>query len=325
MSERMQKQDFHPVYSKGDSINDYVVEDVIFFGSNSEIYTVWSSKYNMTFVLKLIRIMNTDIQKAWNAFNSEIISLQRLDHDNVIRLYDHFHVSDMFFIVLEYCCGGTLADAIVKNGCFPFHRFLQLSLQIVKAIMHSHEQGVAHHDIKPQNILFDGYGRVKLADFGISIFSEQTKSFNNRNYSPVFVAPEILEKHDYSPFVADIYSLGVTLFVCATGRVATSSTSRREIADNLASFKEYHQGKTLINMIIKMMNDDPNKRPNVQSLYQLLVNISIEECSMPLKSIKTKISKRSNLLSSQIVQIHKMGSHSRFIFLKNSNQKLQFI
>jgi len=152
------------------------------------------------------------------SFSAETEALRRLDHPHVIRLYDCFRDGINFVMILELCPGGNLMDE-AGNGGLSIPRLITVVPQIVDALMFCHANLVPHCDLKPQNILLDGFGRVKLADFGLSVIRDdwdRTLAFAG---SPVFAAPEVLAKEPHSKFQADVWSFGVMLAVLATGRV----------------------------------------------------------------------------------------------------------
>lgn len=192
----------------------YTLHEVVGRGSFGCVHRVESHRYkDVDFVLKYMKLAS-DARLSCN----EVDNLMQLSHPNIIRMYEYFIDEDYLFIILEYCPRGSLQDYIDKNG--PIQgRVLWISAgQLIDALMYCHQRGVAHRDIKPANVLMDAYGRIKLADFGISwkfnADNHDDKSFTG---SRAYMAPEVLRKEKRDAFLADIWSLGVTFFTMSNG------------------------------------------------------------------------------------------------------------
>lgn len=204
-------------------------------GGYSTIYKVRSRQYQEDFVVKLIDLTldESPTKIMPTAFKAEIEALTHLDHPHVIRIFDHFSTDNLLYIILEYCPGGSLKDVIDKNGCVPQQLLYDWCRQIITALYYCHQHCIAHRDVKPSNILIDKYSRAKLADFGLAQLyhapaysSDKTGQSTKKNlFSNIFggslpyLAPEILSEKLYDPFKADVWSLGVTFYEMASGKL----------------------------------------------------------------------------------------------------------
>lgn len=189
-------------------------------GGFANIFLVRSQKYNCNFVAKVARVKKENIERTWASFDSEIKALMRLDHPNIIKLYDHFQFGDNFVLILEHCPNGSLADYISKFGPMKGPVLAQTIRCVCSALKYAWSQGVQHRDIKPANILFDEGGRAKLVDFGIATMVEnETRQQRIKEFScsPLCAAPEILRRLAYDPVKSDIWALGVTILWLAKG------------------------------------------------------------------------------------------------------------
>ena len=249
---------------KNKIIKEYEFLDIIGKGSFSYIFKIYSIKYNKNFVAK---VLLTEKQNTIITFKSEYNSLLKLNHPNIIRLYDFFEFEDYFIIILEYCKNYNLFEKIIKEGPLNINKFLIISKQIIEALNYSHQKGIAHLDIKPQNILFDEYDRPKLADFGFSIENENlTKKFQG---SLEYLAPEILLNKSYDPFLADIWSLGITLYYSLIGKLPFDILSHdqyKKHIDILSLMFPTNISFQCQNLLKSIIQIDPKNRLSLENL-----------------------------------------------------------
>ncbi|OHT14567.1 CAMK family protein kinase [Tritrichomonas foetus] len=193
-------------------------------GAFGSVFHVHSLKYKLRdFVVKRIAI-NCD---GGNSSNSsyenaahEASVLIKLCQPNIISMYDFFPDENQknLFIILEYCPGGSLQSVIDKHGRILPPKLITYTKQIIEALIYCHGHNVAHRDIKPANILIDSYERLKLADFGLSMkFDANDDKLLSFAGSRAYMAPEVVSRIPNDPFLADIWSLGITLYTMAVG------------------------------------------------------------------------------------------------------------
>lgn len=157
-------------------------------------------------------------------FNREGRVLAKLNHPNIVTVYD-FGVTEQFcFLIMEFVDGVNLRDAM-HAGRFSPAEALNIVPKICEALQYAHQQGVLHRDIKPANILLDTRGQVKLADFGIAKLVGDEKpdvtltGTGATLGTPHYMAPEQLEQPSAVDHRADIYSLGVVFYEMLTGEL----------------------------------------------------------------------------------------------------------
>ncbi|KAH9288408.1 hypothetical protein KI387_032525 [Taxus chinensis] len=146
----------------------------------------------------------------------EVEIMQHLSgHPNVVTLRAVYEDTDSLHLVMEFCSGGRLLNAMSKNGCYAEHQAANLIKELVAVIKYCHEMGVIHRDIKPENILLTSDGRMKLADFGLSVHVANGQRLSGVVGSPAYVAPEVLAG-TYSEKV-DVWGAGVLLHALLIG------------------------------------------------------------------------------------------------------------
>jgi hypothetical protein len=155
-------------------------------------------------------------------FVREARTLARLDHPNIVRVYDFGHREGVYYLVMEFVNGATLREAIVAGGMAPKDA-LALVPRICEALQYAHDQGVVHRDIKPENILLDRSGAVKIADFGLAkltgVGSTRLTQTAQVMGTPHYMAPEQIEYPTEVDHRADIYALGVVFYEMLTGEL----------------------------------------------------------------------------------------------------------
>ena len=173
----------------------------------------------------------------------------KLNHPNIVTVYDFGHVDDHYYLLMEYVDGVNLREAM-QAGRFSPSDALEIVPKICEALQFAHEQGILHRDIKPENVLLDEKGRVKIADFGIAkLASDPSKqnptltSMGQTLGTPHYMAPEQIENPTDVDHRADIYSLGVVLYEMLTGELPIDDSmshprKHRSVPTSTRSFSE---------------------------------------------------------------------------------------
>jgi len=148
----------------------------------------------------------------------EIANMKKINHPNVVKLYDVFEDATKFYLIIELVQGVELFKKIVDKGQYSEREAAHITRQFVRAIEHIHQHGIVHRDMKPENLLSVGDGKnevVKVADFGLSklLGAEKTKTMIG---SPGYIAPEVLEGKEYGAEV-DMWAVGVILYILLVG------------------------------------------------------------------------------------------------------------
>jgi len=156
-------------------------------------------------------------------FNREARALARLNHPNIVAVYEFGQVNGLPFFVMEFVDGLNLRQ-LERAGKLTAREALQIVPQICEALQFAHDEGIVHRDIKPENILLDKKGRVKIADFGIAkiLSNEPDVSITQTGGAigtPHYMAPEQMEKPTTVDHRADIFSLGVVFYEMLTGEL----------------------------------------------------------------------------------------------------------
>jgi eukaryotic-like serine/threonine-protein kinase len=157
-------------------------------------------------------------------FTREARTLARLSHPNIVSVYEFGNIEDTYYFLMEYVDGSTLRDVVEARQLTPEHA-LKIVPHLCDALQYAHDNGVVHRDVKPENILMDVDGSVKIADFGLSriLGNESQQEVLTGTHqvmgTPRYMAPEQLEGSHHVDHRADIYSLGVVFYEMLTGEL----------------------------------------------------------------------------------------------------------
>lgn len=150
---------------------------------------------------------------------AEARAAARLDHENVVKVYDVVEDAGEHWIVMEPLSGRTMADAVASDGPLSIAEVRRIALHLVDALRAVHQAGLVHSDVKPANVQLCADGRVVLMDFGIAttIDDQQTLSSEAMAGSPAYMSPERARADTVGP-ASDLFSLGATLFAAVEGK-----------------------------------------------------------------------------------------------------------
>jgi predicted Ser/Thr protein kinase len=163
-------------------------------------------------------------------FRREAQALARLSHPHIVAVHDFGQADGLYFLVMEYVDGVNLRQVLRKGRLQP-EEALRIVPQLCDGLHYAHEEGVVHRDVKPENILLDKRGRVKIADFGLAKLLGRTgvgtlTGTHQVMGTPHYMAPEQMEKPQEVDHRADIYSLGVVFYELLTGQVPMGNFPR---------------------------------------------------------------------------------------------------
>ncbi|KAL3626352.1 CBL-interacting serine/threonine-protein kinase 7 [Castilleja foliolosa] len=209
---------------------------------------------------------------------SEVYAMRRLHHHpNILKLHEVMATKSKIYLVMELAHGGEL---LAKLNRHRHHRFSESTArryfqQVVSALRFCHQNGVFHRDIKPQNLLLDKNGLLKISDFGLSALSDQ-KINNSPIYTvcgtPAYTAPEVINLKGYDGKKADAWSCGVLLYVFLVGRLpfddSNLSFMYRAMCRRVFEFPDW-VSKSAKNVIYRLLDPNPFTRLSLDDLINL--------------------------------------------------------
>ncbi|MCK6392190.1 serine/threonine-protein kinase [Zoogloea sp.] len=197
-------------------------------GATATVYLAEHPQYPDPVALKLVRFDDKAKDEAkWNRRLMKLLRAERdvstrLDHPNIIKIFDTTVEKDYAYIVMEYFPGTTLEQYCSFQNLLPLHRVIGMIFKCAMALDYAYRQGIVHRDIKPANILVDDQDNVKITDFGLAL-NISKKSASDSTFimgvgSPAYMSPEQIKGYPLNQ-KTDLFSLGVVLFHMLTGRL----------------------------------------------------------------------------------------------------------
>lgn len=202
----------------------YEIVDLIGCGGMGAVFRARQPHLDRLVALKILPPDLAALPEFADRFLREGQVLAKLNHPNIVSIFDFGESAGLFYLLMEYIDGANLREAM-RAGRFSPEQALQIVPQVCEALQFAHDEGVLHRDIKPENILLDAKGRVKIADFGIAkLFGESAGPGLGLTRgavpgTPHYMAPEQIEHTAEIDHRADIYSLGVVFYEMLTGEL----------------------------------------------------------------------------------------------------------
>jgi serine/threonine-protein kinase len=208
--------------------NRYVIERLIGQGGMGAVYKARDLELNRVVALKLLHPSCSPDLNSELRLKRELVLASRVSHAHVVRVYDFGEMRGTKFISMAFIDGENLKALLVRDGRIPVARAVHIAVQLCQALDAAHSAGVVHRDLKPQNILLDGKGKIYISDFGLArSFADSDGEITRpgeRPGSPAYMSPEqaLGLPVDHR---SDLYSVGLILYELVTGKIPSAANS----------------------------------------------------------------------------------------------------
>jgi serine/threonine protein kinase len=272
MPEKAFKADTVAIDIRGDipsEIAGYQIVDQIARGASGVVYRALDPQ-GRTLALKVLVADGKPDREAIARFQREAEATTKLDHPNIVKVFDAGLAGRRHFIAMEYVEGHSLRELIAKDEVDLKSAVAHLR-DITKALSHAHSRGVVHRDLKPENILITSAGVPKLSDFGIAKLTGKFSRLTATGIAlgtPEYMSPEqAAGRSNEADARTDIYGIGVILYECAAGKLPFKG---RSIIDTLKKIEQLQPpplkgtvggvDDRLDAVVLKAMAKDPDRR-----------------------------------------------------------------
>ena len=266
----------------------YLVETIIARGGMSTVYQAKDQRLDRQVAVKVIHPHLAADPVFRDKFFREARMLAKVNHANLVNIYDQGDDSGNAYIVLEFVEGITLRDALRDSGALTTGQILQVSKAILSALTQAHSNGIVHRDLKPENVLLSDDGRIKVTDFGLARELSADTDTGSLVGTVAYLAPEVI-KRGKTQTQSDIYSFGIMLYEMLTGKQPYLGTDAIQIAmlhtnSRVGSALEINPNasKELNALMLSCTEPNPENRPqNASDALTALENITKNSVTLP--------------------------------------------
>jgi eukaryotic-like serine/threonine-protein kinase len=214
-----------------EQIGKYKILSLLGSGGSSIVYLGLHPTLKRKVVLKKLNLRGK--KSFYERFVQEAALMMDLNHDHIVKVYDHFKEGSRHYMVMEFVEGASLDQIIEQSGPLQGETIRYVLRCCCKALSYIHSRNIIHRDIKPSNIFISSRGEVKLGDFGIAMLDNPDETESTEGHSilgtPSYMAPEQFNPHGKITPRTDIYALGVSYFELLTGQKLFNGESLEEL------------------------------------------------------------------------------------------------
>jgi serine/threonine-protein kinase len=252
--------------------NRYRIEQILGRGGMGVVYKATDAQLDETVAIKTLPgDVMTRSPEDLERFKREIRLARKITHRNVLRTFDYGEADGVYFISMEFVRGYTLAELIdeAPSRRMPSRAIVGIARQICRGLQAAHEQGIIHRDIKPQNVLIDAKGEVKLMDFGIARMAEAPEAMTQVGLivgTPHYMSPEQVQGKQLDAR-SDVYSMGVMIYELLVGKRPFESSSLTGVLTAHITEKAKPAidlrpeiGRDINNIVMRCLEKDPVAR-----------------------------------------------------------------
>jgi serine/threonine-protein kinase len=207
----------------------YLIEDLIARGGMATVYRAKDLRLDRDVAVKLIHPHLSEDPVFRDKFFREARMIAKVNHANLVNIFDQGDDNGSAYIVLELVQGITLRDAIRDFGALDSTKVLQVSKAMLSALAQAHDSGIVHRDLKPENVLLSDDGRIKVTDFGLAREVNSNTDTGSLVGTVAYMAPEVIRRGSSEPS-SDIYSFGIMLYEMLTGKQPYTGEDALQIA-----------------------------------------------------------------------------------------------
>lgn len=252
----------HVILTVGTLVSHYEIIERIGSGGMGEVYLANDKALERKVALKFLSSIHSTNEELRNRFEREARAAARLNHPNIVTIFEVGLFNERPFFAMEYLKGNTIAD-LIEEQPFSLRQTLEIGCQLCEALAEIHRHKIVHRDLKPANIVMDNNQRPRILDFGIASVSNES-DLTKTGTTPgtiAYMSPEQIEAKDLDNR-SDLFSLGVVLY---------------EMVSGLSPFRKENQAAT-INAIMNISPEPVlNHVPDIPNSYDRIISALLEK------------------------------------------------
>lgn len=256
-------------FTIGSTVGSYQIEEKLGQGGMATVYKAYHQRLDRHVAIKVLHAVFKDDDSFLRRFTREAQVVARLEHSNIVPVYDFADHEGYPYLVMRFVQGETLKERL-NQGTLSTQEMIRIASHVAAGLDHAHKQGVLHRDIKPSNILLTPGGGVFIADFGLARITQSGESTLSQDMimgTPQYISPEQAKGTVDLDGRTDIYSFGIILYEMVTGRVPFAADTGYSVihaqifdAPPLPSSLNDKISPALELVLLKVLSKDPADR-----------------------------------------------------------------
>ncbi|MDC3307473.1 protein kinase, partial [bacterium] len=252
------------------AITGYQVDRLLGRGAMGDVYLSTQESLDRRVALKVLKPKLAGDQVFVQRFKDEARAAARLNHPNIVTVFDVGQAGDHYFLSMEFMAGGSIEARLEELGPLPWREALDVLRDSAAGLVYAESRGIVHRDIKPENLMRNQDGVTKIADLGLAVQVEQetVDSSGGKIFgTPHFIAPEVA-KGQPADARGDLYALGVTAYRVLSGKTPFEGPTSRDILRAAMTEEPARLGTLVPGLparleatVHRLLEKDPDKRP----------------------------------------------------------------
>jgi serine/threonine-protein kinase len=298
---------------EGAQIGPYRLVEQLGVGGMAAVYKAYHEKLDRFVAIKVMHQAFLEDPNFQARFEREARIVARLEHPNIVPVYDFSEYENQPYLVMKYIEGETLKRKLSRERALSLEEIVRIMTAVADALTYAHENGVLHRDIKPSNIILDERGMPYLTDFGLARMAQAAESTMSQDMllgTPHYISPEQAKGGIELTPRADVYSLGVVLYELVVGQVPFNAVTPYAIVHDhiytplpLPSRVNPEIPKPVENVLVKALSKNPPDR--YASAREMLTAFRAAVQQSNLKSLNPE---RASLASESLAQMRRAES-----------------
>uniref|UniRef100_A0A7S1XEB7 Protein kinase domain-containing protein n=1 Tax=Compsopogon caeruleus TaxID=31354 RepID=A0A7S1XEB7_9RHOD len=262
----------------------YELGEMIGTGAFGSVWKVWTKASRKEWAVKVIHL-NRMNKKERSMIEDEVATLSSIRHPHVVEVKEVLRSRNVLVIVMEYLRGGDLFDRLSLR-LMSEREAVDIAMQILSAIVYMHKRGIAHRDLKLENVVFASSSSsdkqvVKVIDFGYARQFKCDERTTQKCGTANYMSPQVISRTWYSPFAVDVWSVGVILYALVTGRFPFFGEDLKKMIEHSPpsfhekQWREYSQ--EFKSILVRLLSKSEEGRPDAMHAAKMFEGLACQQ------------------------------------------------